>query len=65
MGLHGGHDASDSLDAVLHQNDSLEKATGKQVMGYRNHRAYYKIPVQILRFVRSYIARPMKNLNKR
>jgi peptidoglycan/xylan/chitin deacetylase (PgdA/CDA1 family) len=44
IGLHGGYYSYDSLDSVLDEKRSLERALGKKVTGYRNHFLRFKVP---------------------
>ena len=44
VGLHGGHQAYESLDVIRKEKERLEKVTGKEITGYRNHYLKFKVP---------------------
>jgi len=44
VGLHGGHNAYDSLKNIKVQKKRIEKVLGKKVIGYRNHYLRFKVP---------------------
>jgi peptidoglycan/xylan/chitin deacetylase (PgdA/CDA1 family) len=44
VGLHGGHEAYNSLDVIKEKKKSLEQVLGKNVIGYRNHYLKFKVP---------------------
>ncbi|CAD6493231.1 MAG: hypothetical protein LAKADJCE_00472 [Candidatus Argoarchaeum ethanivorans] len=44
VGLHGGHEAYNSLDEIKEKKERLEKVLGKAVIGYRNHYLKFKVP---------------------
>ena len=44
IGLHGGHDAYNSMDALSEEKKRLEKVLGKKVLGYRNHFLKFIVP---------------------
>ena len=44
MGLHGGHNAYNTLDEIKTKKKRLEKVLGNKVVGYRNHFLKFKVP---------------------
>ncbi|MCJ7634681.1 hypothetical protein MUP77_20110, partial [Candidatus Bathyarchaeota archaeon] len=44
VGLHGGHDAYNNLSEIRIEKERLEKALGREVIGYRNHFLKFKVP---------------------
>jgi len=44
VGLHGGHEASNNLNAITEEKQRLEKVLGKKVIGYRNHYLKFEVP---------------------
>lgn len=44
VGLHGGHEAYENIDVIKKEKERLEKAVGKEVIGYRNHYLRFKVP---------------------
>ena len=44
IGLHGGHEAWNSLEILTREKKRLEDALGKEVIGYRNHYLHFKVP---------------------
>ena len=44
IGLHGGHEAWNSLEILAREKKRLEDALGKEVIGYRNHYLHFKVP---------------------
>ena len=44
IGLHGGHEAFDSIDKMALEKKQLEQSIGKSVTGYRNHYLKFDIP---------------------
>lgn len=44
VGLHGGHNAYNSLDQLKIEKTNLEILLGKNVIGYRNHFLKFKVP---------------------
>ncbi len=44
VGLHGGYYSYDDPQAIQAEKDRLEKALGKEVIGYRNHYLRFKVP---------------------
>ena len=44
VGLHGGHEAYNDLEALKRQKTNLERALGRGVVGYRNHFLRFKVP---------------------
>jgi hypothetical protein len=44
IGLHGGHNAFNSIDQLINEKKRLERTLGKKVQGYRNHFLRFIIP---------------------
>lgn len=44
IGLHGGHEAYNSLDEIMEEKYKLETVLGREVIGYRNHFLRFKVP---------------------
>ena len=44
IGLHGGYDSYNNLDAITNEKERLENALGEKVVGYRNHFLRFKVP---------------------
>ena len=44
IGLHGGHEAWNSLEILKREKKRLEDALGKEIIGYRNHYLHFKVP---------------------
>lgn len=44
IGLHGGHQAYNNLQKIKEEKARLEKATGKSIIGYRNHFLKFNTP---------------------
>lgn len=44
VGLHGGHEAYNSLEEIKEKKKKLEDVLGKKVVGYRNHYLKFKVP---------------------
>ena len=44
VGLHGGHEAYNTLDEIKKEKKRLERVLGKKVIGYRNHYLKFKVP---------------------
>ena len=44
VGLHGAHEAYNSLNRIKREKERLEDAVGKEVIGYRNHYLGFKLP---------------------
>lgn len=44
VGLHGGHEAYNDLRALNRQKANLERALGRDVVGYRNHFLRFRVP---------------------
>jgi len=44
VGLHGGYYSYNDIEAIKAEKDRLEKALGREVLGYRNHYLRFKAP---------------------
>ncbi|NLO90182.1 MAG: polysaccharide deacetylase family protein [Clostridia bacterium] len=44
VGLHGGYYSYDDIGAIKREKQRLERALGREVLGYRNHYLRFKVP---------------------
>lgn len=44
VGLHGGYDSFNDIDAIKREKSRLESVLGREVVGYRNHYLRFRIP---------------------